>query len=877
MSYTSQQVLKYIKKIHKKGFSLDHTVQNHAEWELENIPVADLKIASEDDPYNRVLDLDHDHVNGITKQDILAHAIVADENGHIIDGNHRAAKAQALGMSHIPAFIPVADPDNETYDQFMKRKQTNEVTIDNKNGAGAVPYNQDVDYFGLRVKMKPSTFIRLAAPLGREHSPELEKYIAGGGAIGAPFLDIVIPKEWDDGSFAEFAKVQGHEGRNRMLAVQKLEGDAPVEVHLFPKGGYRSRDLTPEYVEKLQAGLYAEKSSTLVRGPLFENSVTEASEEPNRVREFIKAMYDKYPVWPMDGNQRTMVWGTGEEQQFAVFELKPSLSKRGSVEVAWFAAYPLRQGVGTKAMAELQKQAREYSVGLTLFPWDKGQVSQSKLMKFYKQSGFKPAQKGGKAMAWENISEAFDQPYPITWEDGDGTYDALARLPDGHNLSINFNLESGEDYEDEEEWHVEFWRNNSLEVTGDGDAQRIFATVLVAIQEFIKKEDPARISFSASKEVEPEQNSESRSKLYDRLVQRYARSWGYKAFRADNGRIVIYQLSRLKKKVSEGGWASVETQNTVITPRTIVEIIEALKTFEASYNVWQSKQGFDTEIKIGGPKGSGTYYRRDLEQDPEREYGDVDVECFIHSREGVTSAQRITEYKSSITEYCLQSPDYSTENGTNIIMKTSSGAVQVDLIYTYHEHADWSRALSPEYRVKGVISTSLTSSLAEVLNLSFSSQGIQVKIRNNQPVSFRQSKDTELRTVSTTPETWAQDIYSLYYYLSNGTKPTEFPGGLKAHGGLKDEQRLSDIVLAIKSLANAMEMSGLLGHGSLISIHNKQDLIRKVASVYSKKLETAENSSKFDKASTPAAVEKAKKTKLMLAKYRNEITKLLLN
>jgi hypothetical protein len=84
-------------------------------------------------------------------------------------------------------------------------------------------------------------------------------------------------------------------------------------------------------------------------------------------------------------------------------------------------------------------------------------------------------------------------------------------------------------------------------------------------------------------------------------------------------------------------------------------------------------------------------------------------------------------------------------------------------------------------------------------------------------------------------------------------------------------------VLSIKSLANAMEESGLLGHGSLIGIHDKKDMIRKVASVYSKKLETAENSSKFDKAQTPAAVEKAKKTKLMLAKYRNEITKLLLN
>ena len=336
-------------------------------------------------------------------------------------------------------------------------------------------------------------------------------------------------------------------------------------------------------------------------------------------------------------------------------------------------------------------------------------------------------------------------------------------------------------------------------------------------------------------------------------------------------------LANNESTVMEGGWASVETQNTVITPRIVAEIVHILDGFADSYNAWQAANELDTEIKIGQPKGSGTYYRRDLEQDPDREYGDVDIECFVHSREGVKSAQRITEYRRAIDSYCAQSPDFSTDNGTNIIMRTTAGPAQVDLIYTYHEHADWSRVLSPEYRVKGVISTSLTSSIAEALNLSFSSQGIQVKIRNNQPVSFRQSKDTELRTVSINPDAWAQDIYSLYYYLSHGEKPAEMPRDLRAHGGLKDEQRLSDIVLSIKALASGLEEANLLAHGALIDIRDKKDLIRRVAQIYSAKLEAAETSSKFDKASTPVAVEKAKKTKLMLAKYRNEVTKLLLN
>ena len=96
-----------------------------------------------------------------------------------------------------------------------------------------------------------------------------------------------------------------------------------------------------------------------------------------------------------------MVWGEGEDQQFAVFALKPSMSKRNAVEVDWFQAYPLRSGVGTRAMQELQKLAQADGITLTLYPWDKGQVSQRALTGFYKKQGFKPQAKGAKHMAWE--------------------------------------------------------------------------------------------------------------------------------------------------------------------------------------------------------------------------------------------------------------------------------------------------------------------------------------------------------------------------------------------------------------------------------------------------------------------------------------------
>ena len=132
-------------------------------------------------------------------------------------------------------------------------------------------------------------------------------------------------------------------------------------------------------------------------------------DEPSRIklgssdsaaRAWIDRVYQLYPQ-TFQNNHVMPLGGSGDDQEFAMFELVPSLSRRGAVEVKWFQAYPLRQGVGSRAMQQLQQLAREDGISLTLFPWDKGQVSQSKLTKFYRGQGFAPAQKGSRTLAWE--------------------------------------------------------------------------------------------------------------------------------------------------------------------------------------------------------------------------------------------------------------------------------------------------------------------------------------------------------------------------------------------------------------------------------------------------------------------------------------------
>jgi hypothetical protein len=185
--------------------------------------------------------------------------------------------------------------------------------------------------------------------------------------------------------------------------------------------------------------------------------------------------------------------------------------------------------------------------------------------------------------AQEFVTEAFDQPYKGKWEKSEyGDVDLNTKLPDGTNLSIMFNNQQDDD--GQEVVQVEFYRNNSQEVTGEGDAQRIFATVLNAIQKYIKKYKPQKLSFSASKEPETDMarpgtniNPVSRAKLYDRLVQRYARAWGYQAQHDDEGDVVIYELSRLKQGVAEG-----------------------LDDNGISFQVQKGKNKFATTLSVGG-------------------------------------------------------------------------------------------------------------------------------------------------------------------------------------------------------------------------------------------------------------------------------------
>jgi hypothetical protein len=149
----------------------------------------------------------------------------------------------------------------------------NTLSVDNIDGIGAVPINQNVDYLGLRVQMRPATFLKLAATLNRKQAQSVEyikQQMKNGKQIAAPWLQLQIPPEWNKNQFKKPAKVVGHEGRNRMYAVMELYGNIPVETHLFFSDGLRNRDINADWIEQLNLQLIPEKISVPISGPFFQ-------------------------------------------------------------------------------------------------------------------------------------------------------------------------------------------------------------------------------------------------------------------------------------------------------------------------------------------------------------------------------------------------------------------------------------------------------------------------------------------------------------------------------------------------------------------------------------------------------------------------------
>ncbi len=120
------------------------------------------------------------------------------------------------------------------------------------------------------------------------------------------------------------------------------------------------------------------------------------------------------------------------------------------------------------------------------------------------------------------ISELYEPEtsFPLNWYPSHDPSEASARAYDRNKgyIDIKFTPILGSD----DMVEVEFSRNDSYDMTGGGDANRVLGTVLQAFREYLQGYQPKILLFSAK--------GASRSKVYQNLIKRFACTVGYKQF-----------------------------------------------------------------------------------------------------------------------------------------------------------------------------------------------------------------------------------------------------------------------------------------------------------------------------------------------------------
>ena len=156
--------------------------------------------------------------------------------------------------------------------------------------------------------------------------------------------------------------------------------------------------------------------------------------------------------------------------------------------------------------------------------------------------------------SFSQFSEAFDSPYKIdmvTYNDKD--YKGKAKLKDGSELVVRADQERNSEGK-MVSWDITFKRSGKVSLTGEGDQMKVFATVIDAVQQFIKKQDPEEFSFVADKDsytqADPKE-MQSREKLYGRLVKKYF-SKGYKVHQ-DTNKLGTAWIIKKQKAVKKRG------------------------------------------------------------------------------------------------------------------------------------------------------------------------------------------------------------------------------------------------------------------------------------------------------------------------------------
>lgn len=312
----------------------------------------------------------------------------------------------------------------------------------------------------------------------------------------------------------------------------------------------------------------------------------------------------------------------------------------------------------------------------------------------------------------------------------------------------------------------------------------------------------------------------------------------------------------------EGGWDTTLTQGTVLKPRAVKLALDVVDNFVENFNEFLREKDLGP-IKRGSPTGSSAYYEKDQLEDPDKIYGDIDLQMVAPSIEGKTQNQMSAIMNKLADEFIKSgaAPDFDVSEskpGHPIVKIGDNDYVQIDFMWHEEKLAKWGAArVTPERGVKGLLFGNMFSVFGELLDMSIQHAGVQLKTIDGKKVPFSKQKGVNLVTVSIEPETFVLDVFK-YIAENMGIEQPEIDTLLKQYPGNKTEEvKISNLVNAVKGFAYSAEKNNMFGHDDLNEYSSAGDFLDKFKQRYTEKAMEDVNSKKREKASTPEAKARA--------------------
>ena len=324
----------------------------------------------------------------------------------------------------------------------------------------------------------------------------------------------------------------------------------------------------------------------------------------------------------------------------------------------------------------------------------------------------------------------------------------------------------------------------------------------------------------------------------------------------------LFSQMKIFEILREGGWDTTVTQGTVIKPAVVKTALNVVQQFVTDFNRYLSAHD-QGPIEMGRPTGSSAYHERDQANDPDKIYGDIDLQMIAPPVEGLTYGQFTAFWNKRASEFiATQMPHYvhSTESkpGHPIVQIGANAYVQIDFMWHEEKLRNWGATrVTPEHGVKGLLTGDMYSVFGELLDMSIQHAGVQLKVVDNERVPFSKQKDTEVITVSIDPKTFILDTFRYLAQRQGVSKPRIDPMLKQFSGNDIDDVKINKLVNGVKGFAASAEASGMFGQGDLSNFSSAQDFIRKFWTRYQEKAMIDVAGKKRDKAQTPDAIARA--------------------